>query len=200
MGQRDNSTLILKVSLRRNLLKEIKSPVVMETHGGNGVLWRRCYDGLPDGVVFEKDPKKASVLGKQRPCWAIYEADCVAAMAEGVGGHLDVNFVDFDPYGEPWPAIDAYFESERPRPDRIAVAVNDGLRQGLKMGRAWGVGSMLEIVKKYGNDIYQNYLEICRELLEQKAAQRDYKMIRWAGYYCGHAKQMTHYGAIFELI
>ena len=198
MGQRDNSTLALKISLRRNLLKEIESPVVMETHGGNGVLWRRCYDSVPDGVVFEKDAKKADILGKQRPCWAVYEADCISAISDGVGGHLDINFVDFDPYGEPWPAIDAFFESERPRPDRLAVVVNDGLRGTLKIG-AWSVKSMTEAVERYGNSIYHDYLKICQELLQQKAAQRGYKLTRWAGYYCGHAKEITHYGAVFVL-
>lgn len=46
--------------------------------------------------------------------------------------------------------------------------------------------------------ISAHYLEICRELLTNKAAQRGYSLRRWAGYYCGHADQMTHYAAVFE--
>lgn len=194
---KDNSTLRLKAQLRTNLLKLIGEPVVMETHGGYGAIWNQCYSHIGDGVVFEKDPDKASVLAVQRPSWAVYECDCVMAIAAGVGAHLPVNFVDFDPYGEPWPVIDAFFQSERPFPPTLGIVVNDGLRQRLKIA-AWDVDSLGEMVARYGNkDVYKNYLEICRELFQEKAGQRGYTLTRWAGYNCGHLGQMTHYAALF---
>jgi hypothetical protein len=198
-AQKDNSTIRLKVALRRNLLKEIEKPVVMETHGGFGKIFTRCYSEIASGVVFEKDQAKASFLAKQRPTWAVYECDCLVALAGGVGSHLPINFIDLDPYGEPWPVLDAFLESERPFPDRLAIAVNDGLRQSLKMNGGWHVGSMESVVQKYGNDVlYDQYLNICKELLKEKAAQAGYHLRRWAGYYCGHADQMTHYAAVLE--
>jgi len=166
----------------------------METHGGWGSIWRRCYSHLQDGVVFEKSEEKALALARQRPTWAVYEADCVGAIAEGVGFHLPVNFIDLDPYGEPWPAIDAVLQNKLP--DLFALAVNDGLRHKLNTGSSWHVGSLMEMVDRYGNAaLYDNYLEICQELLIKKTGQLGYELTRWAGYYCGHF--MTHYAAVF---
>lgn len=196
--KKDNTTFHLKKSLRLKLLKEIAAPVVMETHGGYGKIWAACYWQVAEGVVFEKDATKADILGKQRPHWAVYEADCLTALSGSAGAHLPVNFLDLDPYGEPWPVLEAFFESERPFPDTLAIAVNDGLRQGLRMGKAWSVGSLAKIVGRYGNEwIHDNYLDVCQELIQEITAQRGYSLRRWAGYYCGHADQMTHYAGVF---
>ncbi len=170
----------------------------METHGSYGAIWNRCYMDIAQGVVFEKDPDKTKVLAVQRPTWAVYECDCEQALAAGIGAHLPVNFLDCDPYGEPWPVLDAFFLSERPFPPTLAIVVNDGLRQKLKMNGGWNVESLRDVVATYGNNVlYANYLDICKELLQEKASQRGYTLTRWAGYYCGHAQQMTHYAGLF---
>jgi hypothetical protein len=149
-------------------------------------------------VVFEKAPERAAVLGMQRPTWAVYEADCVMALAAGVGSHLPCNVLDVHPYGDPWPAITAFFESERPRPEIVFVVVNDGLRQKVRMGGAWNVGTLLGMVAKYGNALHGKYLEVCQELMTEKAAQAGYRLDRFAGYYCGHGHMMTHYLAVLS--
>lgn len=171
----------------------------METHGGYGRIWERCYGHVAKGIVFEKDPAKSFVLAKQRPGWSVYECDSLHAIQGAVGSHLPINFLDCDPYGEPWPIIEAFFSSKYQRPEVMVVAVNDGLRQKLKMNGAWSVGSMEGIVRKYGNQgLYRNYLDICRELLEEKAVKAGYAIDRFWGYYCGHADQMTHYAAFLR--
>jgi len=197
--QKDNTTLQLKTSLRRNALKEIELPVVMETHGGYGAIFANCYFGIVDGVAFESKPDKAAALAKQRPTWAVYESDCVMALKAGIGNHLPVNFLDLDPYGDPWQVMDAFFQSDREFPDKLAIVVNDGLRQNIKISGGWSVGSMAGAVVKYGAaQMHKNYLAICRELLEEKAGQRNYTLTRWAGYHCGYLDQITHYAAILE--
>ena len=198
--KRNNSTFKEKVALRRVMLRQMsESPVILETHGGLGRLWAACYAGVRDGVVFEKDEGKAAYLARQRPTWAVYEDDCVAALGNGAGAHLTVNVLDLDPWGEPWPAIGAFFESERPRARRLWVVVNDGLRQKARTGSAWSVRSLEGMVERFGNyAINERYLDVCRELLTQKAAQAGYNLDRFAGYYCGHAKAMTHYLASFS--
>lgn len=197
--KKDNSTYLLKTSLRKNLLRLIDKPIVMETHGGYGAIWNQCYMDVSLGVVFEKDPDKTRALAVQRPTWAVYECDCEAALLAGVGAHLPVNFLDCDPYGEPWPVLDAFFLSKRPFPETLAVVVNDGLRQKLKMNGGWNVASLEEVVSKYGNAaLYKNYLEICREMLQEKASQQGYKLTRWKSYYCGYMEQMSHYAALFS--
>lgn len=198
-GKKDNTTLLLKVSLRKNLLKEIKNPVVMETHGGEGKVFQYCYQNITKGIVFEKKPEKTTILAKQRPGWFVYEADCINAIRAGAGNNLNINFLDIDPYGEPWPVINTFFKSGFYKPQRLVVAVNDGLRQKLKMNGGWAVRSLRKKGEEYGNrDMYENYIKICKELLTEISSQQGYKLTKWAGYYCGSQKQMTHYAAVLE--
>ena len=196
--QKDNSTYRQKVALRRKAVRMLDAPVVMETHGGKGALFSACYAHLSDGVVFEKNPEKTNVLARQRPTWAVYEGDCVTCIAEGAGAHLPVNLLDLDPYGEPWPALDAFFQSERPRPGRMVVVVNDGLRQNVRYGKAWNCHSLIKMAQKYGNNLFGRYLDICAELLQEKAAQAGYRLDRFAGYYCGKLQNITHYLAVLN--
>jgi len=171
----------------------------METHGGRGVIFARCYAHLLNGIVFEKAPDKAAILGRQRPTWAVYEADCISAIRDGVGSHLPVNFLDCDPYGNPWPTIDAFLESKRPLVDILVIAVNDGLRQKVQLTGGWSVGSLQQAVDRFGNgEMYQRYLEVCQIMLKEKAAKAGYALRRWTGYHCGFNGQMTHYCAVLK--
>lgn len=191
--KQDNSTFSRKVSLRRLMLSQVEQPVIMETHGGYGRIWLEVYHDLKQGIVFEKDPYKVGVLAEQRPTWAVYQADCERAIRAGAGSHLAVNVLDVDPYGEPWTVIDAFFASDRPRPSKVWVVVQDGLRANVRFGTSWQVGQLEPIVQKYGNDLFKKYLDVCRELMQIKAAQAGYRLDRFAGYYCGAKDQMTHY-------
>lgn len=135
IDKKDNSTLDDKVMLRAVALRHLGAePVIMETHGGIGDVWASVYQHVWQGVVFEKDSVKASKLARQRPTWAVYEADCVKALALGAGGYLTVNLLDVDPYGDPWPALTAFFGSVRPFAPRMVVVVNDGMRQPVAIG------------------------------------------------------------------
>ena len=196
MAKKDNSTLRKKVLLRRKALGYIKSPIVLETHGGYGEVWSQCYTHLADGVVFDKDPERAAFLARQRPTWAVYEADSVYALAGGAASHQDINFVDIDSYGDPWPTIGAFLGSERPRPKKLCIVVNDGLRQNVRLGTAWRVATLQDAVRRFGNDLHDIYLEVCRSLMEEKATQAGYSLDHFAGYYCGSMKEVTHYVAV----
>jgi hypothetical protein len=194
----DNGSYRQKVLIRQAAVKQLAEPVIMETHGGTGQLFRACYAGCPRGVVFDKDGDKVDVLARQRPTWAVYQADCVQAIAAGAGGHLAVDLLDVDPYGDPWPAIRAFFESKRPRPARVAVVVHDGVLPRLRLMGASGVGSLAEMGKRYGDKIAPFYLEVCRELVAGIAAPGGYGVTQWAGFYSGKSGQNTHWLAILE--
>jgi len=197
--KKDNSTLKRKVSLRKKLLKEIDNPIICETHGGKGQVWERCYKDFKTGVVFEKKEDKSAILAAQRPTWAVYESDCIIGMLGGIQDLFKINFLDIDPYGDPWPVIDAFFTGQKEKIKPLVIAVNDGLRLGVKMNIAWTYGSLKKYVEKYGNQsIYKNYVDICQEMLEEKASDHGYEMRLWAGYYCGKNKQMTHYGCVLN--
>lgn len=197
--KQDNSTFTQKVRLREEALRLLYAPpIIMETHGGAGALFNAVYAHINKGVVFEKDSEKVSILGKQRPTWAVYEADCIEALRGGVGGHLTVNFLDVDPYGMCWDVIDAYFESQRPFPDRLIVVVNDGMRQKLMINGAWTVAQLHDVVRKFGNDLHGKYLDVCQYLIKEKAAKVGYSLSRFNGYYCGYSKAMTHFLAVLD--
>ena len=106
MTQKDNTTFRHKVALRRQALALLENPIILETHGGVGKLYRALYAGMA-GMVFEKDERKAEILAGQRPTWAVYHADCVMALQAGAGSWLPINFVDCDPYGAPWTTLHA---------------------------------------------------------------------------------------------
>lgn len=199
--QKDNSTFIQKKHLRKRALEAltklgVSAPAVMETHGGTGQLYRACYRDLGQGVVMEKDGKKIAKLALQRPTWAVYQCECERALQEGLGGHLAVNLLDCDPYGDANPTLDAFFSSQRPFAPVMAVVVNDGLRQTLGVGAAWSVRSMRSMVEKYGNDLHPIYLEVCKELLKDYSSKVGYEIKWFAGYYCGANSAITHWLAV----
>ena len=196
---RDHTTLTTKISLRYTVLKRITAPVVMETHGGSGRIWKLVYSEIPTGVVFEKDRTKAAVLTFQRPAWAVYEADSAAAIAAGAGAHLPVNVLDVDPYGDPWPTIEAFFASGRPRPDRMAVVVQDGLRHKLNLHAGWRVHSMQAACAHFGNtELYPRYLDVVHWNLDRIVQQAGYTLAEWTSYLCGEHNNLTHFAAVLE--
>ena len=47
---KDNKTLIEKSHLRKEMLAKLETdPCVLETHGGSGELFLRCYADVPRG-------------------------------------------------------------------------------------------------------------------------------------------------------
>ena len=164
-GQKDNSTFDMKVADRLRVIARLGAePVVCETHGGFGRLFTRCYSHVKRGMVFEHDQAKAEKLGRQRPTWRVYEAEAEASLAAGVGKDLAVNLLDLDPYGSPWGFLEAYLES-RPIERPLWIVVNDGLRQKLRLGGAWHVGCLKEIVAARGNDLHDVYLDVVKDMI-----------------------------------
>lgn len=199
MSKKDNSTLASKVRFRRRLLSHSPAPVVIEAHGGKGVLYGYCYRKVRWGVVIEKDPGRAAALAKARPNWLVYQASAELVLEAPVGQAMGANVLDLDPYGDPWPCLVAFWGSSRMWPPQLGIVVNDGLRQKLAMGGGWTAGSMEEAVRRWGNAaLYPNYLDICRTLAEEQAQDVGYNLTHWEGAYAGYAQQMTHWAAVFE--
>lgn len=201
--QLDNGTYPQKVALRQHALERlaeagIETPIILETHGGSGQLFKACYPHLHVGVVFEKDAQKAARLARQRPTWAVYECDCLTALAGGVGAHLAIDLLDVDPYGSPFEVLEAFFTSTRPFAPLMAVAVNDGLRQKVTMGGAWTVHALREAVERHGNDLHPIYLEVCGEILTEIVSHAGYRVEHFSGYYAGRGGAITHYLALLR--
>jgi len=197
--KKDNRSGREKAILRHQIVGLMEDvPVICETHGGKGVLWGLVYKDIAGvtGFVFEKDWEKAKVLALQRPRWAVYSEDCVRCLAGGVGAHLTVNLLDVDPYGDPWPAVDAFFQSERPRAETLWIVVMDNLLDSCRTGRAWDTPSLKGIVADFGNDLAPIYADVVgRELIQRKAAQAGYSLGRFVGIRSGHSKRTALFGA-----
>lgn len=193
--QIDNTVLASKIRLRREMLGEVEAPVVYETHGGLGEVWRYCYASLPTGVVTETDPKKAQVLAAQRPTWAVYKGRAEVALAAGAVEIFGVNIVDMDPYGSAWLLIDALFSA--PLPELLVLVVHDGMMRKAKQGAAWTCAALLDAVAEHGNEwVKRNYKHVCREMVERKAAQAGLSLCRWEVDVCGAFVQQLNYAAV----
>ena len=193
----DNKTINEKSRLRKKMLTLLDTdPVILETHGGKGDLYRRCYPDVDTGLVFETDPVKAEKLVHQRPNWAVYETDCVWGLENGVGGHLEVNFIDADPYGQAWHVLEAFFGSERPRAAQVIVVVHDGIRSSLQRFGSLNMDIFAPIVERIGElQLHRKYLEVCEELLEDMAAGAGYVVAGFGGFYSRRDRDQTHFFA-----
>lgn len=196
--QQDNSTLNKKVALRKIVLAEVDSPIILETHGGVGEIYKRCYGAIPHGMVCEQDRELLAILARQRPTWRVYGGDSSELLQAGLAADVPFNVIDLDPYGELWPTLDGYFQSDRLRPDVLHIVVNDGLRQKVQVSGAWRTNSLKAIVQRLGNNLYDCYLEVCQELIKEKAASAGFTLSRFRGYYCGKGKGMTHWYAVLQ--
>lgn len=196
--QKDNSTINRKVSLRRQALKRVSADaLVLETHGGYGRIYERVYY-KHRGVVIEKDPRKAAQLARQRPAWRVYNALAERSLAAGLAKDVPFGLIDLDPYGSPFDVLDGLLKPGRAFADRVELVVNDGMRNKVRIGGAWHVHCLKNIVARRGNDLLDVYLEVARELVDELAARIGYAVASWTGYYCGHNNDMTHYHASLE--
>ena len=172
------------------------TPVILETHGGKGDLYRRCYADVETGLVFETDPAKAEKLVWQRPNWSVYETDCVWGLENGVGSHLKVNFIDADPYGQAWHVLQAFFGSERPRAERVILVVHDGVRKSLGRFGSLNMDIFAPIVEQIGElNLYRKYLEVCEQLLGEMVSEAGYAVTGFGGFYSRRDKDQTHFFA-----
>lgn len=196
--RKDNQTFRQKVSLRlRALAKLGEKPSVMETHGGRGLVYGRCYAQGGPGVVFEKNAERAEGLARQRPRWAVYQADSERALVAGIGFQFRPNVFDIDPYGSPWNTIAAVAGQFRQCPDRVLIVVNDGLRKKLQIKGGWKVECLRKEVEAIGNDrLHADYLEVCRTKLTRIVSAVGFGLLWWDGYHCGTHDAMTHYAAV----
>lgn len=193
----DNKTLLEKSHLRKELLAKLQTePCILETHGGTGELFLRCYSDVQEGAVFETDPIKTVTLLRQRPTWAVYETDCVWSLANGVASHLRINFVDFDPYGMAWNVIEAFFASERPRSEHLVIVVHDGVRGTLKRYGGGRIGYFASVVEQIGEtELYQDYLSVCERLLLGIVEPAGYTIQGFGGFYSRSDRDQTHFFA-----
>ena len=171
-------------------------PVILETHGGTGQLFLRCYRDVETGIVFETDSQKAETLVSQRPNWTVCENDCEWALGQGVGNHLRINFIDTDPYGQAWHVLQAFFGSEREHVERVILVAHDGIKTRIQKYGCHDLPVFHNVIDEIGNrQLYLNYLEVCHELLMETVAVAGYTVEGFGGFYSRHDADQTHFFA-----
>lgn len=197
---KDNKTLTEKVHLRKLLIQRFGASAVLETHGGNGGIFLRCYRNIPRGVVFETDSKKAEALLRQRTHWQIVQHDCVEALCFGIGSHLTIDFLDADPYGAAWSTLSAFFASKRPFAEEMTLVAHDGntriLRwKGLKKNRR-DAELFSEFVETYGEtQLWKHYTDILPKLIEKVIAPAGYDINDFGAFASKNDKYQLHFWA-----
>jgi hypothetical protein len=188
--KKDNSTFIEKRELRRRVLAKSPARLILETHGGYGKLFDACYRGVP-GVVFEKKKEAATVLALQRPEWAVYCGDSKQMIGAGLGKLWPFDFIDVDPYGDALEVIEALVVGGLTEP-RIRFVANDGMRKCVRLGQAWKIKTLQEVVADWGiADLNKRYLELAQEKCRRVLDRGGFDLVGWFGYHCGTF--MTHY-------
>lgn len=193
---RDNNDLEFKIKLRKSFLKSISdAPVILEIYGGSGRIFNRVYSKYEHGVVLEKNPEKVEFLCKQRPSWAVYECDSVKALSDGFYVWKNFNFIDCDPYSNPYLSLEAFFHGRKMLPENLAIVVTDGMPLAIQLrGGGWRVKIPQELVQKFGNNLNNNYIEVVRYYWNQKAAELGYTVSRFEAKMGGTRKHMCYYG------
>lgn len=193
--KKDNAGIQEKLRCRRAALAALgASGPVLETHAGFGVIGGKLYGS--DGVAIEKDRGKAEALAAERATWRVYCGDSARALRDGLAAEVPFSFIDLDPYGEPWPTIEAFLSHRRSVAPRFAFAVNDGLRQKIKITGGWDVGSLVAACECFGSGFYRNYLEVAEWNLRRLCHAAGVEVAEFRGFYGGFLGQMSHYYAV----
>ena len=179
----DNSVHLEKSRFRQQMMKRMDvEPIILETHGGAGIMFEHCYKFVKQGVVIEMDGKKAEGLVGQRPNWSVYEGDSTQVLKAGAGAHLPINYIDADPYGAAFNVIEAFFKTDRPHPEKISLVVHDGLVIRLSRFGGWDLPVLRQFVPRFGDaGLAENYLTICKEIVESYANPIGYDVANFGG-------------------
>ena len=114
-----------------------------------------------------------------------------------MGSHLEINFIDADPYGAAWHVLQAFFDSERPRAEQVVLVVHDGVRGSLQRFGSLNMDIFAPIVEQIGElGLYRNYLDVCEQLLNDVVSgDTGYVVTGFGGFYSRRDKNQTHFFA-----
>jgi hypothetical protein len=181
LASRENKGFLDKIQTRKRALDMLRGdPVVLEAYAGRGHLGKVVYD-LEFGVATDIDEDAVVALSSSRPSWRVYQCDAVPAIAQGLAADVPFNFIDLDPFGSPWEAYMAFWESERERGDQVVVVAHDGMRLNAKMRTSWN-SVMADAVQVFGNDLGKMYLQACRWKAKKHLEVAGYELTGFFGF------------------
>jgi len=170
----------------------------MCTHAEDGALVRQVYPEDVAGVAFAEKNDDADQIAIERPTWAVYATNVDAALRRGLGRHMSITVLDVDCDSNPWPTLEAFFMSDRPRYRELGIVVSDRLRPRLRRNGAYSIPSMLPALERYRDSaaIDESYLEVCQWNLGRIADALGYTIKDWTAYHCDRREEATHFAAL----
>lgn len=207
----DNANVGEKIRLRRRALRRLMEigsvPFVLDAYAGYGRIWAQCYRDF-DGVAIEKVEEKCYALASMRPTWPVYCTDSPSAIKQGILSRFPINFVDCDTYGAPWEAIETFFASmghqgqewgvEPVFQPRLDIVATDGGGLAVRFSGAWQQPRFARFVQRYGAALFENYPQVCREMIEDLARPAGYELVDWIALRVGRDKSMLCFWAGLE--
>jgi hypothetical protein len=125
-AKKHNSKVAHKLLVRQRVAGLLgNSAEILETFSGEGLMYDGCWS-MFSGACIDSDAAKARDSARSRPRWRTYCGDTGRALSAGWLSSVAFDVVDIDPYGEPWPYVRAFFDTERAMPDQWWLILTDG--------------------------------------------------------------------------
>lgn len=164
---------------------------VLETHGGTGWLASTVYAGRT-GIGIELNQRKAAARARILPAWWSIVGDSASVLRSGALRWFAPAIIDVDPYGDPWPALEAAAAGVSV-PPAVVLAVTDGLPRALQI-RDYRVPSLRADIAAHGLDYVREYYEeICRRRIQRLFPA--YTIDRWVYAESGKGRGLALYAA-----
>jgi len=187
-GAKDNSSLFLKLVLRKSFLELnlIEKNVALDLFAGRGEIASRVYSDFQRLYLVEKDGGKFALLKERlkahsgaRVC-RMDNLKFIAQELPRVFAGSDLNLVDFDAYGSPNRQVQAFFSNWRVR-GRILVFATDGGYLARIRGRAFSPWLYLSGPDRgngyfYDSVLARNYEQLIKGFWAQLARERNFKI------------------------
>lgn len=175
-GQKDNTETHHKLAVRRRAAETLgEGDFILEAFAGSGemysALWHRWA-----GFTMDKDLAKVTRAAKQRKRWGCYQGDTLRALEAGWLENIEFKLVDFDPYGEPWPALQAYFAGHLAFHSPWVAVCTDGYWSQRNLA------SKSRCLFGYGGGRFSGmsdraYIEICHDFVRSLASRYGQELV-----------------------
>jgi len=204
---RDNSSLYLKLLLRKSFLNQklIEKNIALDLFAGRGEIASRVYSDFQRLHLVEKDGAKFDLLKERFKAdrsvrlWRMDNLKFIKQELARLLAGSELNLVDFDAYGSPNRQVQAFFSVWRVRA-RILVFATDGGYLARIRGRAFCPRLYFSGPDQTNGYFYdpvlaKNYERLIKgfwaELAKEKNFKIDFFKLIWK-----KGKQVAYYGVL----
>jgi len=182
---KDNSSLYLKVLLRRSFLNlgAVEKNVALDLFSGKGEIASRAYAEFKELHLVEKDSRqikglKEKFLNSERA--RIWQMDNLKFLHKKLSGFSELNLVDFDAYGSPNQQIKEFFSNWKLKAPLLVFAT-DGfalarIRGGPFCPEMYFAGADKDGAYGYDSVLAKNYDRLIRGFWEELSKRHKFRI------------------------